>query len=369
MTNKPNALIFYTYLPPWRIDVFNEMGRYYNLTIAFTDADRKGFTYDRKDLIEKLKGINTIFLEKGFQIGSRPVRFGLFSLIKKTKPSIVFSHEYSPTSLIIALFHRLRLFKSKYIITTSDNVDMAAASKGLKAMSRKFVLDAANGIVVYSESVKMWYQRYFPHLQIKICPNIQNPQTLLKHREHFNTIMPEHIKKHHLDGFKIMLYVGRLVHEKGLDLLLQTFSKTKNSEYKLILVGEGDEKENLEKLADNLHIKDRVIFAGYYSGADLYAWYDIANFFVLPSRYEPFGAVVNEALVFGCPTVVSKYIGALDFINELNGIVFDPLHEESFLDAFNRAIKKYQYPETTKRPNLMPVRFDEYVKSFNTILA
>ena len=51
--NKLKALVFYQYLPPWRIDVFNEMGKYYDMTIAFTDADSEGFTYNRKELLEK----------------------------------------------------------------------------------------------------------------------------------------------------------------------------------------------------------------------------------------------------------------------------------------------------------------------------
>ena len=60
--NKLKALVFYQYLPPWRIDVFNEMGKYYDMTIAFTDADSEGFTYNRKELLEKLK-------DSGLEIG------------------------------------------------------------------------------------------------------------------------------------------------------------------------------------------------------------------------------------------------------------------------------------------------------------
>lgn len=50
--NKPKALIFYQYLPPWRIDVFNELGKYYNLTIVFTNANSEGFTYNREELLK-----------------------------------------------------------------------------------------------------------------------------------------------------------------------------------------------------------------------------------------------------------------------------------------------------------------------------
>ena len=59
--NKLKALVFYQYLPPWRIDVFNEMGKYYDMTIAFTDADSEGFTYNRKELLS-LRVLKIIYI-------------------------------------------------------------------------------------------------------------------------------------------------------------------------------------------------------------------------------------------------------------------------------------------------------------------
>lgn len=89
----------------------------------------------------------------------------------------------------------------------------------------------------------------------------------------------------------------------------------------------------------------------------------MANFFILPSRYEPFGAVVNEALVFGCPVVASKYIGALDFINETNGIIFNPIDETYFINALLEAYKKYSKPITIRK-DLMVCRFSDFVSVF-----
>ncbi len=74
---KSKALVFYQYLPPWRVDIFNEMGKLYDLTIVFTDAECEGFTYNRQDLLNKLQNINTVFLNNGFKIGNRPVSLGI----------------------------------------------------------------------------------------------------------------------------------------------------------------------------------------------------------------------------------------------------------------------------------------------------
>lgn len=77
------------------------------------------------------------------------------------------------------------LFHYNYYLTTSDNLKMAEISSGLKAKSRSYVLTHSNGIIVYGDAVKQWYQRRFPRLRIEVCPNIQNPQTLLAYRSQF----------------------------------------------------------------------------------------------------------------------------------------------------------------------------------------
>lgn len=365
--NKPKALIFYQYLPPWRIDVFNELGKYYNLTIVFTNANSEGFTYNREELLKKLKNIETIFLTKGFTIKGRPFRYGILRLIQKYKPDIIFSHEYSPTSIIIAFFKQFKIFHYKYYLTTSDNLKMAETSKGLKSKSRSYVLNHADGIIVYSNAVKEWYHKKFPNLKIEVCPNIQNPKTLLSYRETFKKYIDEYIERFQLRNYNIILYIGRLVKVKGLDLLLEAFAKAKVSNYKLVLVGDGNQKEDLQQLSNKLNLTDKVIFAGYYFGNSLYAWYDLANFFILPSRYEPFGAVINEALVYGCPVIASKYIGAIDFITSNNGKIFDPLIESDFIKTLEQGCDKYKRKREVPSNNLMPYSFEEYVKAFKTI--
>lgn len=363
---KPKAVVFYTYLPPWRIDVFNEMGKYYDLTIVFLNANAVGFTYDRQLLLDKLN-VNSIFIDNGFLVGSKPFRFGIYKLLKRLKPDIVFSHEYSPTSLYISFLLRINLVSFKYIITTSDNLIIAQSAKGFRAIARSYILKRANGIIVYSETVKQWYKQKFTYLEIEICPNIQNPASLLQYKSEFKLIIDKHKKKFYLSDTSIILYAGRLEKVKGLDLLLNAFSKSNNIDFRLVIVGEGSVKTELKTLSNTLNLKDKVIFAGYYDLAELYAWYEMASFFILPSIFEPFGAVVNESLVFGCPVVASKYIGALDYIEEnINGFVFDPLDEADFINALNSAMTMYKEKDNN-RNNLMKHSFEDYVKSFQRI--
>jgi glycosyltransferase involved in cell wall biosynthesis len=242
---------------------------------------------------------------------------------------------------------------------------MAEQAKTFRAWSRSFVLSAAYGIVVYSDSVKNWYSKNFGNLNVEICPNIQNPESLLASAKRFHEITPEYIEKFDLHGCKIALYVGRLTEVKGLDLLIHAFAKSENKNFKLVIVGDGNLKESLKELAQEIGIEKKIVFAGRYDGDRLYAWYSIANFFILPSRYEPFGAVVNESLVLGTPVVASKYIGALDFIKEgENGSVFDPLNEIEFVNILNRSMREFEN-KLEPGKNLMVTSFNDHVKAFS----
>lgn len=362
---KKTAIVFYTYLPPWRIDIFNKMGEFYNLTLVFTDADSTGFIYNRKILLKKLNNVKTIFI-KGFKFKNHSFHFGIGKLLNDIKPDIVFSHEYNPVSVYLSALRMINPSRFRYYITTSDNISMLHSAHGLKAIARHFVLSHANGIIVYSNEVKQWYEKKFSHVKCKICPNIQDSKSILNHTPDFEKYKEQYQQEFSLKNTPVVLYVGRCEYVKGLDLMLNAFSKIDMKEYKLVIVGDGSSRAKLESMCEELGIKDRVIFTGNLYGSALYSWYNLANFFILPSRHEPFGAVVNEALALGCPVLASQYIGALEFINETNGDVFDPLDEADFIIKMNRACTRYM-KLSLPRKDLMLHSFTDYVNVFKEI--
>lgn len=363
---KKSALVFFTYLPPWRIDIFNEIARQYDLKIIFTNIEAKGFVYNQTYLFSKLQA-PVILLKYGLKIKDRVFRFGLINALVKNRPEVVFTHEYSPTSVLLATVVRLRLFSFKLVVTTSDNVRIAQEAGWLKRYFRKYVLTSSNGLIVYSEPVKEWYEHRFTDIPVGVCPNIQNPKTLLEKRDYKFVYAKEIIARHKI-ARPFVLYVGRLENVKGLDLLINAYAHSIVDTHDLVLVGEGREREYLIQQVEELGVKESVIFAGYYDVPDLYSWYEIADFLVLPSWHEPFGAVVNEALVYGCPVVASKYVGAITFINEtFNGFVFDPHDNNGFKKIL---IKARQYFPRAKigRESLMSHSFDEYVNVFTELI-
>jgi len=139
----------------------------------------------------------------------------------------------------------------------------------------------------------------------------------------------------------IFLFVGRLSEQKSLDTLLEAFKivSSRIPGAKLRLVGGGQLEGFLRDLSHKLCIADRVEFVGGLDLDKLSDEYAGATCLVLPSRCEPWGLVVNEALHFGCPVVVSDNCGCVPelIVDGVTGLVFstDNIQElaKKLLDA------------------------------------
>jgi glycosyltransferase involved in cell wall biosynthesis len=114
----------------------------------------------------------------------------------------------------------------------------------------------------------------------------------------------------------VFLYVGRLEREKGPDVLVRAMHDAPG---RLVVVGDGSMRAELERAAP----AGRVMFAGHAQREELAEWYADADVFVLPSRSDVWGMVLNEAAAAGLPIVASEVAGAAYDLIELgvNGLV------------------------------------------------
>ena len=101
---------------------------------------------------------------------------------------------------------------------------------------------------------------------------------------------------------QVIISVGRLVPQKGFEVLLQAFSIVKKKRnVKLLIIGDGPELNNLQKQARSLHLDGDVIFFG--QTLNPYKFLSKSDLFVMASHWEGFGNVLVEALACGCPAV------------------------------------------------------------------
>ena len=119
-----------------------------------------------------------------------------------------------------------------------------------------------------------------------------------------------------------LCFVGQLIHRKGMDLLLAALAFRRDRPWRLDVVGEGERRAYLAQLTSFLNLESRVTFHGIKQNRDAMAILSAADVLVLPSRWDGWGAVVNEALHRGVPVICSDRCGAKILIDEsLDGYV------------------------------------------------
>ena len=117
---------------------------------------------------------------------------------------------------------------------------------------------------------------------------------------------------------KRFLFIGRLSKVKNVEILIGIFNKLED--YKLTIIGTGEDEEYLKSIANK-----NIIFLGAVENKDIKDKFQENDIFILPSISESWGLVVEEALYFGLPVMVSQNCGLCELIeNDLNGYVFNP---------------------------------------------
>jgi glycosyltransferase involved in cell wall biosynthesis len=144
-------------------------------------------------------------------------------------------------------------------------------------------------------------------------------------------------KKKTPDKFINVLFVGRLVDWKAVDIVIDAISKSNVTNIRLNIVGEGPERNALENLVAS-KCPEKVIFYGQIPFSEVTQYYDAADIFILPSVRECGGAVVLEAMSRGLPVIATNWGGPTDYITAETGILIDPLSREYLVDKFSENI-------------------------------
>jgi len=169
------------------------------------------------------------------------------------------------------------------------------------------------------------------------------------------------------------LYVGRLSSEKSVDVLIRAFSHVhiSNPLAQLVLVGAGSELPTLSALAVNLNLTESVEFLGSMNQDNLAEQYSAATCLILPSHSEPWGLVVNEALHYGCPVIVSHRCGCTPELlqNQLSGLTFEAGNWEELANKMLQAIDLYSNTSRTTESCLSTVEPFTPFNSANQILS
>lgn len=142
---------------------------------------------------------------------------------------------------------------------------------------------------------------------------------------------------------KNIISICRLHKDKKIDELINIFSKLKDKETKLYIIGDGEEKENLEKQIEELRLQNRVIMLGYLDKEGQLQYLKDSSVYAMTSISEALPMVLLEAMNFGIPCIAYKtQSGVSDIINENNGFIIENRDELEYLDKLELLLSNYE---------------------------
>lgn len=225
----------------------------------------------------------------------------IFLLLKKKNPNIKFVR-YLHSCFEYKFFEKndIKRKVAKIIRQKAFNISdllIFISNASMLSFNREFAIDNKKKIVVYNGI----NERFF----------ISNVK-----------------KKKENQEIKI-IYVGRLAKVKGINLLINAFRKLSVKNTKLTIVGDGDQRNELEKIVSDYNLREKVVFLG--KKEDVIPLLDDSDIFVYPSIWEEgFGISVVEAMARKCIPITFKRGGLPEIIeDEKNGFIIDEINEES----------------------------------------
>ncbi len=238
----------------------------------------------------------------------------LFRTLRTLKPTTIIVSGYSFSTLIVLCYKFL--YGCKMILWCSDTKELRPKGK-LRNFVRVFVERRVDAFLVPGTSSRNFYadlshlsSKLIAKIEYAIDPNMLKPLPSIK----FKNVRKE--------GLLNILIVGYIEDRKGIDLFLNCFSKwLQKGQCYVHIVGDGSKLESYKEQYKSL---DNVEWYGFKPYNEIAIYYKSADIFILPTKEDIWGLVVNEAMMFGLPVIVSNNTGCKDdLVDNTNGFVLD----------------------------------------------
>lgn len=352
MNEQKTKVLYLVNIPsPYRVDFFNELGKHCELTVLFEKQTSK----ERNDSWHKNHFVNFkgIFL-KGIKVRNNlTLCLGVTKYLNKKKYDIIVVGGYAtPTGMLT--IETLKLKKIPFIL----NIDGGIVKKdeNWRFFLKKHFISSATYWLSTGEHTNKYLLKYGA-----LKENIfLYPFTSL-HRKDLLTIPINSNEKNKLkkelkiQEEKIVLSIGQFIPRKGFDTLLKAAEKIPEK-YGIYIVGGEPPTEYIDlKTKMNLH---NVHFIGFKSKEELIKFYKTSDLFVLPTREDIWGLVINEAMSFGLPVITTnKCVAGLELIEEnKNGYIIQVNDSDMLGERINKILSNGTLHEQISLNNIKKIQ-------------
>ena len=311
--------------------VLREFTKVFKNTVFYTGRVWSGFDptlpgASAIQLVGETKFVETTKIETGYDRGFIAVSPSIIGHLLKFRPQIVFPQAFSLWTVLVVLLKPLCGWKIAIIYDgSSPNTDFRDSS--FRTFVRRILAKFADAFVSNSQAGKRYLVEALNVPEAEVFTRtylVPDAETLLKplseHKQSLGLKQP------------IFLYVGRITARKGIKTLLQACAILKKqgySDYTLLIVGKGDQQDELEAFIKEQDFPEQVNWVGWVDYGSLGAYFQQSDIFVFPTFEDVWGMVVPEAMVFGKPILCSNGAASCELVVEgENGYIFDPTNAQ-----------------------------------------
>ena len=328
------VLFLTNYPSPYRVHFFDELGKYMDVTVLYSDR------------VEDMKHRNAAWFEEGehrfqavrltpkMRVGRRYLCFDVLPWLKKKYDSIVVCGYSSPTAVLAMAW--LRLHRIPFYMEVDGG--LIRQDSKLKYLVKKSLVCLANQWLSTGENTT----KYLVHYGAKEERVTHYPFSSLYEKDILEEVPSAEKKEAYrmmlgIEEKHMILAIGQFIHRKGFDVLMYA-AKQLDPDVGIYIVG-GETTDEYRKLREELGLLN-VHFLSFQKKERLALLYKAADLFVLPTREDIWGLVINEALAYGLPTITTdRCVAGLDLIEDgVNGYVVPVGDADALAEKINAVL-------------------------------
>lgn len=320
-------VLMFNHLPaPYLVEFLNLIGKEVELTVIFKDAT----SFDRENswLKYDFESFKADYLPKSF---FKKIPF-MFKYLMGNY-DLFWNADYSKFEcILLTLWYKMR---RKVVLMHADGGIPIPRSIDpvVSIVMRQAHFFASSGAecdkyydYYHVDPKKRLYYRFTSQMQ----EDIDNNKELMVKREEYRTVLG-------LSDKVVLFSIGQQIPRKGYDILAQAMVNVPST-VELFIAG-GQPEENVKEIISKNNLKN-IHFIGFKTKEELSKYFVASDIFVLPTRYDIWGLVINEAMSFGLPIIsTNKCASAVQFVNEFNNGIIVPIEDVNLLsNAINQLI-------------------------------
>jgi glycosyltransferase involved in cell wall biosynthesis len=329
-------------LAPYRISLFEEMRRCVDdFTVLLMAPHEENRLWRLSEPPFKTILLRGVHLKKRGETVSRHLNYGVVRTLYWLNPDVVLSGGFGPANLSAWVY--CKLFRKKYIGWGELSSQDAANDSSVRRTLRKIMTRHSDGAIASSKEAREVFIRYgAKEDRILNAPMPIDVAYFNKRTKVFRESESGLIRRASYPG-PVLLSIGQLIRRKGYIEMFQIYEqvRARRPDVFLFIAGEGPERSLYERFVKEKGF-DRVRFLGYQQMEALPELFAVADLFVFHTLFDPFGAVLSEAMAAEVPVVSSIHAAATwEWVEEgVTGFRIDPKEAAASADTLLRVLER-----------------------------